>query len=62
MRTRMFDTDNARFEEYGRAHAEAFGHVRPATAMYGISALVDPAMLIEIEADAIVGSAGAPTA
>ncbi|MDF1504368.1 RidA family protein [Roseisolibacter sp. H3M3-2] len=57
VRTRMFVTDISRFEEYGRAHAEAFGHVRPATAMYGIEALVDPAMLIEVEADAIVGSA-----
>jgi enamine deaminase RidA (YjgF/YER057c/UK114 family) len=54
VRTRMFVTDISRFDEYGRAHAEAFGHVRPATAMYGITALVDPAMLIEIEADAIV--------
>lgn len=66
VRTRMFVTDITRFEEYGRAHAEVFGHVRPATAMYGITALVDPAMLIEIEADAIVGSASsgsaAPTA
>jgi enamine deaminase RidA (YjgF/YER057c/UK114 family) len=60
VRTRMFVTDIARFDEYGRAHAEAFGHVRPATAMYGISALVDPAMLIEVEVDAIVGSAAAP--
>ena len=59
VRTRMFVTDIARFEEYGRAHAEVFGHVRPATAMYGISALVDPAMLNEIEADAIVDSAAA---
>jgi enamine deaminase RidA (YjgF/YER057c/UK114 family) len=59
VRTRMFVTDISRFEEYGRAHAEAFGHVRPATAMYGIAALVDPAMLIEVEADAVIGSAGA---
>ncbi|MGZ8377336.1 MAG: RidA family protein [Gemmatirosa sp.] len=57
VRTRMFVTDIARFDEYGRAHAEALGHVRPATAMYGITALVDPAMLIEIEADAIVADA-----
>lgn len=62
VRTRMFVTDISRFDEYGRAHAEVFGDVRPATAMYGIGALVDPAMLIEIEADAIVGSAGAPPA
>lgn len=62
VRTRMFVTDISRFDEYGRAHAEVFGDVRPATAMYGIHALVDPAMLIEIEADAIVGSAGAPPA
>ena len=62
VRTRMFVTDISRFDEYGRAHAEVFGDVRPATAMYGIGALVDPAMLIEIEADAIIGSAGTPPA
>ena len=57
VRTRMFVTDISRFDEYGRAHAEVFGHVRPATAMYEIRALVDPQMLIEIEAEAMIGSA-----
>lgn len=62
VRTRIFVTDIARFDEYGRAHAEMFGHVRPATAMYEIRALVDPQMLVEIEAEAIVGSAADPGA
>ena len=57
VRTRLFVTDIARWEEVARAHAEALGHVRPATAMYEVRALIDPAMLVEIEADAIVGSA-----
>jgi enamine deaminase RidA (YjgF/YER057c/UK114 family) len=51
-RTRMFITDISRWEELGRAHGEVFGDVRPVTAMYGISALLDPRMLVEIEATA----------
>jgi enamine deaminase RidA (YjgF/YER057c/UK114 family) len=51
-RTRMFITDISRWEELGRAHGEVFGEVRPVTAMYGITALVDPRMLVEIEATA----------
>ncbi len=52
-RTRMFVTDIDRWEEYGRAHAEAFGAHPPATSMVEVSRLIDPEMLIEIEADAI---------
>jgi enamine deaminase RidA (YjgF/YER057c/UK114 family) len=51
-RTRLFVTDISRWEELGRAHGEVFGAVRPVTAMYGISALLDPRMLVEIEATA----------
>ena len=54
VRTRMFVTDIARWQEYARAHGEAFADVRPATSMVEVSRLIDPDMLIEIEADAIV--------
>ena len=51
-RTRLFITDISRWEELGRAHGEVFGDIRPVTAMYGITALLDPRMLVEIEAPA----------
>ena len=57
VRTRMFVTDISRWQEYARAHGEAFADVRPATAMVEVSRLIDPDMLFEIEADAIVGEA-----
>ncbi len=55
VRTRIFVTDISRWEEYGRAHGEAFGDVMPATSMIGVSALIDPRMLVEVEAVAYVG-------
>jgi enamine deaminase RidA (YjgF/YER057c/UK114 family) len=52
VRTRMFVTDISRWEEYGRAHGEFFCEIMPATTMVEVSKLIDPQMLIEIEADA----------
>jgi enamine deaminase RidA (YjgF/YER057c/UK114 family) len=52
VRTRMFVTDISRWEEYGRAHGEYFREIMPATTMVEVSKLIDPDMLIEIEADA----------
>ena len=54
VRTRMFVTDISRWDEFGRAHQEAFGDFPPATSMVEVSCLIDPEMLIEIEVDAIV--------
>lgn len=55
VRTRMFVTDIDRWDEAGRAHQEAFGDVMPAATMVEVSRLIDPRMLVEVEADAVIG-------
>jgi enamine deaminase RidA (YjgF/YER057c/UK114 family) len=57
VRTRVYVTDIARWEEIGRAHGEVFRDVRPASTLVEVKRLVDPDMLVEIEADAIIGAA-----
>ena len=54
VRTRLYVTNIDQWQEIGRAHGEIFGEIRPATAMIEIARLIDPAMLVEIEADAFV--------
>ena len=50
IQTRMYVTDIDRWEEVGRAHGELFADIRPVTAMVEVSRLIDPAMLVEVEA------------
>ncbi len=54
VRTRMFVTDISRWQEFGKAHGEIFGAIRPCTSMLEVRALIDPACLIEIEVTAII--------
>ncbi|RAW12128.1 RidA family protein [Paenibacillus taichungensis] len=54
VRTRMFVTDISRWEEVGKAHGEYFGQIQPVATMVEVSALIDPLLMVEIEAEAIV--------
>lgn len=56
VRTRIYVTHIGDWEEIGRAHGEVFGKIRPTTAMIEVSKLINPEMLVEIEAEAILTS------
>ena len=56
VRTRIYITDISLWQEAGRAHGEVFGSIRPACTMVQVCRLVDPDMMVEVEADALIGA------
>lgn len=55
VRTRLFVTNIGRWEEYARAHSECFDNIRPASSIVQVSKLTDPRLMVEMEADAVLG-------
>jgi enamine deaminase RidA (YjgF/YER057c/UK114 family) len=56
VRTRMFVTDISKWQDFGRAHGEYFRDIRPVTSMIEVKGLIDPSLMIEIEADALIST------
>lgn len=54
IRTRMFVTDISKWEEYGKAHGEFFGNIKPVATMVEVSSLIDKGLMVEIEVSAVV--------